>query len=710
MARITISAFFILTFSYSYFSQTGWKLYRQLPTLQESINPSSELKNQTIDSPIIPIMRTCDGIPLYKLNGVCIGKIASLVCGSGKLSEQIKSQVQVTGVTYSITYTSGNGGTYQTQELSSTGVTGLVAKLTGSNFNLGSGTLSFSISGKANSAGIAKFDLSIGGQKCSLEVTVIESVTPTSGYGPTITDVEGNVYKTVYIGPQQWMAENLKTSLYQDGSTVPQVRLIFNWANKTAPAWCYLSDDNMNNTQFGKLYNYYAITNSSQVCPIGWHIPTSFEFELLAYSLGGRSVAGGALKNSTSWQTPNVSATNSSLFSAFPGERRNNDGTFSTSGELVNNEAYFWSSTIDPKYATYAFQYALNSNTAKIAQLSILHNSAASVRCVKGTQPMTSSVFPDENVFTSKLEQPIRKNQSFSNVKCVISYTKGVRGILNATGLNGILQDITFSGQEGISGSIPAQEIVDGAGQFIAYLSGNSTVEGNVTLYFKNGGFMIPFVVKVLHGTSGNGPTIYDASGNSYPTVNIGSQQWMAKNLTTEKYNDGTLIPNVQNELDWKSTKSGAWCNYENNSVNGSNYGKLYNGFAVQTQKLCPTGWHIPTKIEWDTLFNYLGGIQVAGSKLKAVSNLFEAGANTDATNASNFSGLPGGVRNVDGAFYNLTRIGYYWSSTQVGSISFYNTSYKTFYVYYLHAYQSAVIDDNPPELRGFSVRCLKDE
>ena len=64
--------------------------------------------------------------------------------------------------------------------------------------------------------------------------------------------------------------------------------------------------------------------------------------------------------------------------------------------------------------------------------------------------------------------------------------------------------------------------------------------------------------------------------------------------------------------------------------------------------------------------------------------------------------GLPGGMRNVDGAFYNVTRIGYYWSSTQIGSISIYNTSFKTFYVYYLHAYQATVIEDNPPELRGF--------
>ncbi len=709
MTSLKLFLVFQLAIAFSFQAQINTPVEWQNQFYIDNFKPTEDFKIEFTNTYLVPRLKTCSQILRFK-NAVCIAAISSIDPKNGILSKEIKSDELISGVTFSLPYTGGNGGVYKSQELFSTEVTGLIANLPAGSVQKGNGNLIFTISGKTNTGGIAKFNLSLGGKSCVIEINVVATKTPTSGYGPTVTDVEGNIYKTVYIGPQQWMAENLKTSLYQDGSAIPQVRLIFNWADKTAPAYCYLSDDSANNTKVGKLYNYYALVNTSSVCPSGWHVPTSFEYELLAYNLGGRSVAGGALKNSTSWLTPNVSANNSSLFSAFPGERRNNDGTFSTSGELVNNEAYFWSSTIDPKYATYALQYTLNSNTAKIAQVSTLHNSAASVRCVKGTQPMTSSVFPDQNVFTTKLEQPIRKNQSFSNVKCIISYTKGVRGILNATGLNGIVQDITFSGQEGISGTIPAQEIVDGAGAFIAYLSGNSTVEGNVTLYFKNGGFNVPFVVNVLHGTSGNGPTIKDASGNSYPTVNIGSQQWMAKNLSTEKYNDGTLIANVQNELEWSSTKNGAWCNYENNTVNGSNYGKLYNGFAVQTQKLCPTGWHIPSKIEWDTLLNYLGGIEVAGSKLKAVSSLFEAGTNTDATNTSNFSGLPGGMRNVDGAFYNATRIGYYWSTTQTGTISIYNTSYKTFYVYYLHAYQTAVIEDNPPELRGFSVRCLKDE
>jgi uncharacterized protein (TIGR02145 family) len=699
---------FQLVVAFSFHAQINTPIEWQNKFYIDNFKPIEDFKIDIPNTYIVPRLKTCSQITVFK-NAVCLAAISSLDPKNAILSKEIKSDELISGVTISLPYTGGNGGVYKSQELFSTEVTGLIANLPAGSVQKGNGNLVFTLSGIAKNGGKAKFNLNLGGQQCVFEINVVATKTPTSGYGPNLTDVEGNTYKTIYVGPQQWMAENLKTSLYQDGSSSPQVRLGFNWATTTSAAWCYLFDQSSNNTNFGKLYNYYAITNVSPVCPSGWHIPSSFEFELLANSLGGSSVAGGALKNITDWQTPNVSATNSSLFSAFPGERRIDDGTFSSSGGSEKNEAYFWSSTLDPKYATNAFQYTLNSNTAKIAQVSASHQYAASVRCVKGSQPMTSSIFPVQNVFTTSLEQPIRKDQAFSNLKCIVSYTNGVKGILHATGLNGIVQDITFSSQ-GITGKISPQEIVDGAGQFIVYLSGSTTAEGNVDVYFKNGTSMVTLTIKVLHATSGDGPTIYDASGNSYPTVNIGSQQWMAKNLKTDKYTDGTIISNVDNQSDWINARTGSWSNFENNTTNGTNYGKLYNAYAVQTQKLCPSGWHIPSKIEWDTLFNYLGGIKVAGSKLKAVSSLYQAGENTDATNSSKFSGLAGGMRNVDGAFYNLARIGYYWSSTQIGSLSIYNTSFKTFYVYYLHAQQAAVIEDTAPEIRGFSVRCLKDE
>ena len=152
----------------------------------------------------------------------------------------------------------------------------------------------------------------------------------------------------------------------------------------------------------------------------------------------------------------------------------------------------------------------------------------------------------------------------------------------------------------GLVAKLPAGKFIKGNGNLIFTISGKTNTGGNAKFNLSLGGKSCVIEINVVATKtpkSGYGPSVTYVEGNVYKTVYRGSQQWMAKNLTTEKYNDGTLIANVQNELEWSSTKNGAWCNYEHNSVNGSNDGKLYNGFAVQTQKLFPTGWHMPTKI-----------------------------------------------------------------------------------------------------------------
>ena len=96
----------------------------------------------------------------------------------------------------------------------------------------------------------------------------------------------------------------------------------------------------------------------------------------------------------------------------------------------------------------------------------------------------------------------------------------------------------------------------------------------------------------------GEGAT--DIDGNTYKSVIIGTQEWMSENLTTSRYSDGTSIPNVTpGGYEWENMTTGAWCNYNNSSTNDASYGKLYNWRAVETEKLCPTGWHVPTDAEW---------------------------------------------------------------------------------------------------------------
>jgi uncharacterized protein (TIGR02145 family) len=206
---------------------------------------------------------------------------------------------------------------------------------------------------------------------------------PTSGYGQNITDVDGNTYKTVYIGNQQWMAENLKTSKYNDGTVIPNVTDNTEWKNNKTGAWCYFYNDANYNTKYGKLYNWYAInatTNDNKnVCPTGWHVPTDNEWTFLSDYLGGENVAGGKMKEvgTTNWISPNKDAINTSLFSALPGEFRYYSGGFGSNSERCD----FWSST--ENYTENAWYRNLHSNDGKLYRFSFTKDFGLSIRCLK---------------------------------------------------------------------------------------------------------------------------------------------------------------------------------------------------------------------------------------------------------------------------------------------------------------------------------------
>ncbi len=198
---------------------------------------------------------------------------------------------------------------------------------------------------------------------------------------------------------------------------------------------------------------------------------------------------------------------------------------------------------------------------------------------------------------------------------------------------------------------------------------------------------------------------VTDIDGNTYQTTRIGNQEWMIENLRVSKYNDNTVIDQITNNTTWSVLSTGAWCWYDNNSGNEDPYGKLYNWYTVATNKLCPTGWHVPSDTEWTTLTDYLGGIGRAGGKMKTTGTI-QAGTgywqdpNTGATNESGFTGLPGGIRSIDGSFFNLGHLGNWWSSTE----SSINAAYR--YLYYLDDNVVRVTND---KRLGFSVRCVRD-
>jgi uncharacterized protein (TIGR02145 family) len=196
-----------------------------------------------------------------------------------------------------------------------------------------------------------------------------------------------------------------------------------------------------------------------------------------------------------------------------------------------------------------------------------------------------------------------------------------------------------------------------------------------------------------------------DADGNIYNSVIIGTQEWMAENLKTSKYNDGTAIPNITDKYEWGYLKTDSWCHYDNDSQYDSIYGKLYNWYAVETGKLCPTGWHVPTDAEWTVLTDYLGANEHNGTEGKALKSTsgwddtYE-GFTENGTDDYGWNGLPGGHRYDDGDFKVIGKAGQWWTSSSFSK----ETAWPRILSSDVNFFRN-----NDYKKKGFSVRCLRD-
>jgi uncharacterized protein (TIGR02145 family) len=210
------------------------------------------------------------------------------------------------------------------------------------------------------------------------------------------------------------------------------------------------------------------------------------------------------------------------------------------------------------------------------------------------------------------------------------------------------------------------------------------------------------------------GPNVTDIDGYVYQSVTNCNQTWTKSNLNVSKYSDGTPIPQVTDPTAWTNLTTGAWCYYNNTTANGTTYGKLYNWYAVVgiydaasatnpalRKKLAPTGWHVPTDAEWTQLTDCLGGEAVAGGKMKSVGTTLWLPPNTDATNSSGFTGLPGGFRGYNGPFLDIGGGGYWWSSSETNTT---DARYRTLYCNFGTANRASNV-----KIYGLSVRCLRD-
>jgi uncharacterized protein (TIGR02145 family) len=517
----------------------------------------------------------------------------------------------------------------------------------------------------------------------------------------SLSDIEGNSYKTVKIGTQWWMAENLKTTKFNDGTNIPLLESNDDFGYYITPAYCWYDNNSGYKNTYGALYNWYAV-NTGMLCPTGWHVPTETEWSALIDFLGGENVAGGKLKSISSlWQYRNVGATNKSDFSVLPGGARgySDPGYYRGVGfNSIGVATSLWSTTESEMLAR---GYWLSNDYESIQSFLATEGTGAYVRCLKDTS------------FTKSPGIPVLDTKAAISIASTIATCGGKikndggatitnRGICWSTTSNPTVESGTKTSSGTGSGSFSSQitGLTAGTTYFVRAYAANSAGIGY--------GNQISFTT-----SSGQTGTVTDVEGNIYNTVSTGTQVWTIENLRTTKYNDGTDIPLITDNTSWAGLSTPGYCWYNNDpGTYKVNYGALYNWYAVSPAKnggknVCPIGWHLPSDDEWSILTTFWGGEYVAGGKLKETGTAHWAFPNEAATNESSFSALPGGFRNSSG-FQSAGLSGCWWSSsTYFSSI---NGTTNALSRVLGNSYNYVFRNKFGISMKfGYSVRCLKD-
>jgi uncharacterized protein (TIGR02145 family) len=520
--------------------------------------------------------------------------------------------------------------------------------------------------------------------------------------GESLVDArDGQSYETVQIGSQCWMAKNLNIGTRIDGSA--------NQAdNGIIEKYCYDNSEAQCDI-YGGLYQWnemmaYLTTPGEQgICPAGWHIPTDAEWCILEQALDitiscgttqFRGIdGGGKLKEAgtTHWLSPNTGATNSSGFTGLPGGS-GVAGSFS----MLTYFGYWWSSS---QAGSNAWNRRLYYGNAQVSRNSTSKTWGFSVRCIK-----------DES---ASAELPTVSTGAISGIISTAAISGG--NVTDDGGADVTVRGVCWSTSQ--SPTIADNVIADGTGtgeftSYINWLTPETTYF--VRAYATNSvgtayGEEFSFTTDEAGAVDCGLPFTDPRDDQTYQTVQIGSQCWMAENLA--------YLPAVSPP--WQGNDPVPFYfvyDYQGTSVeeakvttNYQTYGVLYNWHAAMIS--CPTGWHLPSDDEWCILEQEIDptidcsssgwrGLD-GGGKLKKTGTAQWNAPNTGATNSSGFTALPGGLRNSLGSFDNLGDWGYWWSSSQIGS--------GTAWSRYLNNGSIQVGRWDNGKLAGFSVRCIKD-
>jgi uncharacterized protein (TIGR02145 family) len=499
--------------------------------------------------------------------------------------------------------------------------------------------------------------------------------------GQTSLTYDGRTYDLVEIGGQCWFADNLATDQYRNGDAIPTGLDNATWSTTSNGAFSIYNNDPVNDSIYGKLYNWYTTVDSRGLCPIGWHVPTDCEWMYIENYLGmsnteqvnvfGRGVdEGGKLKSTTYWANPNVGATNEVGFFALPSGYRTAQGNY---GNITIYAGWWTTSEYSPGGS---WIRDLGSNSSKIFRSYYSKQHGYSIRCLKDSET------PSIQGCTDGAACNFMANANQDDGSCLYQ---------NATCDDGDANTIN----DVINGNCQCAGVqLSNSGLGSQVLPGNTTCAN-----------------EYINVVGCNGQTSLTYDGRTYDLVEIGEQCWFADNLATDQYSNGDAIPTGLDNSTWQNTTAGAYAIYNNDIANDATYGKLYNWYTTEDSRgLCPKGWHVPTDCEWMYLEGSLGMSvenqvlsgnrgQSEGASLKATV-LWNYG-NTNANNSSGFSGLPGGYVTALNGQESIGDYGFFWTSSFLNS----DNSWYRRLTYGL----SDIVRNSNSKKMGLSIRCLKD-
>jgi len=490
----------------------------------------------------------------------------------------------------------------------------------------------------------------IAGNSGSAQITI--NINNTIIETGTVTDIDGNVYKTVKIGERWWMAENLKVTRYKNGEDI------------SVNDFMAYGENESNVTTYGRLYNWDAVNDSRGLAPAGWHIPTDDEWEELASS-NNTTRNGGRLKATTGW-ADDENGTDDWGFSALPGGYGIPE--YGSSHQLGEN-AIFWTITEYPDGK--AWDRTIVGSTNYLVKYYTAQSRGYSIRCIMDyDEPDNSN--PDVYI-TSPLDGG--EVQNIIDIEVFAVDNKEINRVVYELNVGGVYQSIGEDSE--------VENETDFSIQWNSRDVANGSHTIRTTAYDAAGNSDYTEVTFTVNNPVFETGTVTDIDGNIYITVRIGEQWWMAENLKTEHYRDGQgiLFDKV----------------YDNDDSNKDFYGLLYNWNDVNDVRgIAPNGWHVPSDEEWQTLITNLN--TNVGTKLKSIYGWNSGGNGTD---EFGFTGLPGGFIETDGNSTGLGQYASFWTATGNDVSSAWST--------YLAYNNTEVNRGISNKWRCLSIRCVKD-